>query len=207
MRLRVVDFETTGAQGSEVIEAGVVDLERSAGGWGIRGIRSQFFKPCGPVSAQARAVHHIPDGAFCDAMPANAETLEAFLRKDEPVHAYVAHHAEFERSFLPTLSTSTWICTVKAARRAWPQAPGHSNQVLRYWLGLDLEPTLALPAHRAGPDAFVTAHILQQLLETETVETLVEWTTQPVVVSFDKYKIESWCDVPFDYLQRMLSEN
>lgn len=33
MRLRVVDFETTGAQGSEVIEAGVVDVELADGEW------------------------------------------------------------------------------------------------------------------------------------------------------------------------------
>ena len=204
MRLRVLDFETTGGQGREVIEAATVDLEPSVGGWQVGGIRSQLFRPDGPVSVQARAVHHIPDSMLRDATPASTDIIEAFLCEGAPVHTYVAHHAEFERSFLPTLSNANWICTAKTSRRAWPLAPSYSNQVLRYWLGLNLDPEMALPAHRAGPDAYVTAHILQQLLAAEALETLVEWSGQPSVVSFGKHKGKPWSEVPHTYLEWMV---
>lgn len=206
MRLRVVDFETTGAEGSEVIEAGIVDLSRADGQWCIGQPRSRFFRPNGEVSVEARAVHHITDLALRTAVPAAAEVVETYLDEGPGVDAFVAHHAAFECSFLPRLAKRTWICTAKTSRRAWPQAPGHSNQVLRYWLKLDLDPSLALPAHRAGPDAYVTAHILKNLLETETVETLLEWTTQPAVVSFGKHKGRPWDEVPSAYLQWMMGE-
>jgi len=79
MRLRVVDFETTGAEGSEVIEAGFVDVERCEGDWRIGEPQSQFFSPSGVVSVQARAVHHIPDAAFQGAPRSSPEAVERYL--------------------------------------------------------------------------------------------------------------------------------
>jgi len=207
MLLRVVDFETTGGEGSQVVEVGVVDVIGEGSDWCIGSPRTLLLKPTEPISPQARAVHHIEDYALSMAPTSSVEAVERFIRGDKVPDVLVAHHCDFERSFLGDLADARWACTVKAARKAWPQAPGYANQVLRYWLDMDLEPALALPAHRAGPDAFVTAHILQQLLETETVEILVEWTTQPEVVSFGKHKRKSWGDVPLDYLQWMMSED
>ncbi len=43
------------------------------------------------------------------------------------------------------------------AMHVWPDAPRHSNQVLRYWRNLVLDNALAMLPHRAGPDAWVTA--------------------------------------------------
>lgn len=207
MRLRVVDFETTGAQGSEVIEAAFVDVDLMGAEWRVGLPTAKLYRPRGVVSVHARAVHHICDADFDSADASSAESVERFLSQGPAVDAFVAHHAEFERSFLPSLSNAPWICTAKSARRAWPQAVGHSNQLLRYWLDLRLDPALALPAHRAGPDAYVTAHILQQLLLTESADTLIEWTTQPSVVSFGKHKGQPWSEVPSGYLQWMMSEN
>ena len=51
------------------------------------------------------------------------------------------------------------------ALRVWPEAPRHSNQVLRYWRGMRLDHARAMPPHRAGPDAWVTAHILADLAQ------------------------------------------
>ncbi len=207
MRLRVVDFETTGAQGSEVIEAGFVDVELAEGKWRVAPPVTKLFRPEGSVMVQARAVHHISDAELAPAEASSVAAIEQLLSQGTRAHAFVAHHAEFEKSFLPSLQSASWICTAKSARRAWPRAPGYSNQVLHYWLDLKLDPALALPAHRAGPDAYVTAHILQQLLLTLTANTLIDWTTQPSMVSFGKHKGQPWSEVPSGYLQWITSEN
>ena len=49
----------------------------------------------------------------------------------------------------------------------------HSNQVLRYWLGLRLDADLAMPPHRAGPDAYVTAHLLLRMMALASVEQMI----------------------------------
>jgi exodeoxyribonuclease X len=76
---------------------------------------------------------------------------------------------------------------------------------LRYWLrpkGLD--PVIASMPHRALPDAYVTAFILRELLELATVEELVAWTIEPVLlprVTFGRYRGCRWDEVPVDYLE------
>ena len=75
------------------------------------------------------------------------------------------------------------ICTYKAAIRVWPEAPGHSNQALRYWLKpRDFRSEFASPVHRAQPDAFVTSLILCELLRVATVDDLIAWTDEPVLL-------------------------
>jgi exodeoxyribonuclease X len=92
--------------------------------------------------------------------------------------------------------------------RAWADAPGHSNQVLRYWIGLDthagFDRKSAALAHRAEADAYVTAWLLMTLLTVATVDQLVAWTQEPRVyprLTFGKHKGQRWSEVPVDYLQ------
>jgi exodeoxyribonuclease X len=77
--------------------------------------------------------------------------------------------------------------------------------MLRYWLGLDLDARYAMPPHRAGPDAFVTAHILVELLRAGTkIEDMVRWSSGRALlprINFGKHKGAKWGDVPADYLQ------
>ena len=64
--------------------------------------------------------------------------------------------------------------------RLWPDSPSFSNQVLRYWRkpeGIDHE--RGLPAHRAFPDAYVTAFHLRDMLNEASVAQLIEWSNQP----------------------------
>ena len=96
--------------------------------------------------------------------------------------ALAAHHASFEQHYCtPALTRSAdWICTWKCAMRLWPDSPSFSNQVLRYWKrpdGLDHE--RGLPAHRAFPDAYVTAHLLRDQLNQVGLAQLREWSSLP----------------------------
>jgi exodeoxyribonuclease X len=165
----------------------------------------------GDIPAQARAVHHIsPDdvrpgapGVVC-----REEWVRGMLSAVDLDTVYAAHNAAFDKKFLPEFDIP-WICTYRCAMHIWPDAPGHSNQVLRYHLGV--EPPAAmlkdLAPHRALYDAAVTAGILQFMLREHTVEDLLRFTSSPVLlrtVRFGKHRGELWKDVPVDYCRWIL---
>jgi exodeoxyribonuclease X len=124
--------------------------------------------------------------------------------------AVVAHNADFEGQWYTeeVLGGIPLTCTFKASLRVWPDAPSHSNSALRYWRGLlDLPDDRAMPPHRAGPDAFVTAHLLIELLAAGmTLDHLLAWSRAPKCypkVNFGKHRGAKWADVPADYLEWM----
>jgi exodeoxyribonuclease X len=215
MRLRVIDIETTGdAPLAEIIEIGSVDVFPHAGAWGITRPDARLFRPLHGIPPETMAVHHITGDAFGSESPVcSPERLKlAIMGNGEPPDVLVAHNSVFEQSFIgETITAGTpWICTYKSALRAWPDAPRHSNQVLRYWLGLKLDPDLAMPPHRAAPDAYVTAHILMDLLKVVSVDEMVAWTQEPKllpVVPFGKHRGLKWPGVPIDYLQWIFSQD
>src|SRR5581483_118551 len=113
--------------------------------------------------------------------------------------------AHFDSKFVPL--EGEWICTWRCARHLWPDAPSHSNQTLRYWIKhLDFYANMegrAMPPHKALPDAWVTAHVLMEMLKVKTVEELVALTKAPILlktVHFGKHRGEEWAKVPRDYL-------
>jgi len=70
----------------------------------------------------------------------------------------------------------TWKC----ALRLWPQLASFSNQMLRYQRKPDgLIHELGLPAHRALPDAYVTAHHLRDMLNAASLDQLLTWSREP----------------------------
>lgn len=88
-------------------------------------------------------------------------------------------------------------------------APRHSNQVLRYWRNLTLDNALAMPPHRAGPDAWVTAHLFADLCQFATMEQMLAWTQEPrpmPSLTFGKHRGETWAEIPSDYLQWMVGQ-
>jgi exodeoxyribonuclease X len=158
------------------------------------------------------AVHHITESDFTADTPVCSEDrLRLAVFGGSTPDVLVAHNCSFERMFIPDTATNgmPWICTLKVALRVWPNAPGHSNQILRYWRGLNLDAALAMPPHRAGPDAWVTAHLLAELLKEASVEQMIAWTAEPKLlpkVPFGKHRNLSWSDVPADYLEWMVGK-
>jgi len=212
MRLRVVDLETSGGdRTAEIIEVGIVDVVRDGAGWKALPPVTKLFRPRGEISVHAMAVHHITPDDFHEADPHCDEyALRAMFA--EPADVMVAHAANFERGFIADTAHGglPWICTVRSAKAVWPQAPGHSNQVLRYWRQLKLDPALANPAHRAGPDAWVTAHLLIDLLKEATVEQMIQWTREPRrldKIPFGKHRGSRWTEAPADYLRWMAGQS
>src|SRR5262245_25865334 len=61
--------------------------------------------------------------------------------------SYMRFRNAFQRQWLTEgWPEVPWLCTYKSALRAWPDAPRHSNSVLRYWLGIDIPPDPLMPA-------------------------------------------------------------
>ena len=211
MRLRVIDIETSGGTPSEIIEIGAVDVVVGPSGWVAEPPRAKLFKPLRPMSFHAIAVHHLTADMLAGYDPCDHETLNAFINDGGRPDYLVAHSAAFESAHIPPEATGgiDWLCTAKSAKRAWPEAPGHSNQVLRYWRDLRLDPALAMPAHRAAPDAWVTAHLLIDLLKTATVESMFEWSHAPrdlTRIPFGKHRGKPWSAAPSSYLQWLIAE-
>lgn len=209
MLFRCIDFETTGLPedegGAAICEIGWCDVVIHETGMPaeIGSPRAVLCNPGRPIPPVARAVHHISD-IDLDSAPPPAEALRALA--DGPPTYFVAHNAKFEQAFFDG-GDVPWICTYKVAVRLWPESPTHSNQVLRYWLGLDIaDQSAAMPPHRAGPDAYVTAHILARAIENTVVSVadMVRWSSGPALlprVTFGKHRGAKWEDVPADYLE------
>jgi exodeoxyribonuclease X len=208
--LRVVDIETTGAAPpAEIIEFGRVDVAADHDAWRIGRPMTRLYPPLNGIPAETMAVHHITEADFdADAPVCTEERLRLAVWGGAQPDVLVAHNCSFERAFVSESITGPlpWICTYKAALRAWPEEPRHSNQVLRYWRGLRLDAALAMPPHRAGPDAYVTAHLLVELLAVATVKEMIAWTKEPKfmpAIPFGKHRGLIWQEAPIDYLQWM----
>ena len=202
--IRVIDFETTGAEPpAEVYEVGICDIDAET-----RAISAPVSWLCGVSSMppEVRAVHHI-SLADCAGQPPFDE-----FRLPAGAAVIVAHNADFEKKFIRC--TLPILCTYKEALRAWPDAPTHSNGGLRYWLedqGLvSPDHDLTQPAHRAGPDAYVTAHILVALMNAgHTCREMIAWTKEPRLLPtcpIGKFRGKPWAEVEGGFLGWMLRQ-
>ncbi len=206
--IRVIDFETTGTEppAAEVCEVGICDVN-------IEDARIDLPVTwlCGVAAMppEVRAVHHI-SLSECEGQP-RFEAGQMF-QLHGAVDAIAAHNAEFETKFFN--SPVPVICTYKAALRVWPHAPAHNNGALRYWLedqGLIApQHDLTQPAHRAGPDAYVTAHILLALFNAGATERdMIAWTNEPRLLPtcpIGKFRGKPWSEVEAGFLGWMLRQ-
>ena len=203
--IRVIDFETTGTEPpAEVCEVGICDLHLED-----RRIYAPVSWLCGveTMPKEVRAVHHISllECAGKPAFDANRVLVPGLA-------AIAAHNADFETKFFQ--SSLPVICTYKAALRVWPKAPSHSNGALRYWLedqgAISPDHVLTQPAHRAGPDAYVTAHVLLALFSSgATGRDMAAWTKEPRLLPtcpLGKFRGKPWSEVEAGFLGWMLRQ-
>ena len=203
--LRVIDVETTGMSPADsyVIEIASIDLTKD----GIVNPMQTFVSlPEGvSVPANISAITHIIDDDIQGA-PAFHEAIERFKGAD----FLVSHNSSFDSQFIPF---GPWICTYKCALRAWPDLEIHSNQGLRYALGLVAPfgiPREDIKPHRADSDVIVTAAIFHALLKKGvTFAQMKAWTAEPAHfprLTFGKHRGTKWNDVPTDYLDWMANK-
>ena len=212
-RLRVIDLETTGMEPpAEIVEFGRADVAVDGDRVTIERPMARLYRPLHGIPPEAMAVHHITEAEFADdTAVCTPDRLRLAVWGGSAPDVRVAHNAEFEQTFITPAASDAlpWTCTYKAALYVWPDAPRHSNQVLRYWRGLKLDPGLAMPPHRAGPDTWVTAHLLKDLLGFASIDQMIAWTAEPrpmPTLPFGKHKGAAWADAPLDYLEWMVRQ-
>jgi exodeoxyribonuclease X len=206
MIIHVLDVETTGLEPEKddaVVQIAACLVAGNFSGWFVADdpIES-FVNPHRTIPATASGVHHIIDADVAGA-PDLGPALDLVLGPSwqSTVEICCAHHCRFDMGFLPMLKDRKWVDTYRCSLHVWPDAPAHSNQVLRYWLGLDLPRT---GAHNAASDVIVTAHILCRLLAERSVEDLLRLSQKAVLmkkVGFGMHYGELWTDVPISYLE------
>jgi len=182
-RIRVIDLETAGNAATDVCEIGWQDVvQQPDGRWLLdEGRGARYVNPGKPITPETMAVHHILDRQVAGA-PFWKELAPSVLQPAGGVLALAAHRAAFEQRYCtPRLSGGArWICTWKCALRLWPSLMSFSNQMLRYQrMPEGLVHEIGLPAHRAMPDAYVTAHHLRDMLNESSVEQLIAWSAEP----------------------------
>lgn len=214
MRLCVLDTETCGLEPTDqFVELASMTWDHP---YNPRSTPITYFEelanPQMPISPGAKATHHLQERDLIDARPPALvlASMDAFIG---PIDYYVAHNAPYDRGVLaladPSYLQRPWIDTVRCAQHIWPEAPGHSNQVLRYWLELEVETPPGLYPHRALYDVIVTAHLLFEMLKTKTPDELFTMSTQPAVLykcAFGKHKGVLWKNVPKDYLSWVIKQ-
>lgn len=207
---RSVDLETSAMEGGEVVEIGWTDVffDTESRECGVADPKSKLFGITRPMAPGAQGTHHITPEQLDGLPPCTPQDLREVIAG---VDFLIAHNCAYEQAFFTpeVVGEARWLCTFKGALRAWREAPEHNLQALKYWRGLKLDPALALPAHRAGPDAYVGAHIMAELVKTETVNDLVKWTKAPRyyrACPIGKHRGQAWSDIPHSYLTWMMSQ-
>ncbi len=217
----VVDVETTGldANVEHVIELAALRFSDDA----IVNSYSTYVGTERDIPPEVSAIHGITrsDVEFAPAWSDVQRRLVSFMRPGELV---VAHHAEFDRAFLPCLGSHMWTCSERFARHLWPSAPAYKNQVLRHYLGLTPKDRRADNlAHRAFDDARITGLLFDREVREygrrwrdasrygkPTVEAIVDFIASPLAVNIFRYG-RKWYgaridEIPVDYLAWVLAD-
>lgn len=205
--IRVVDTETSAMDDpAEMVEIGWTDVRLFLAGWQIEsGPHSVLVNPGMAITFPAMAVHHITEADA--AQGENPDEVRARIVKGADI--LCAHNVSFDSRFVRGHNLP-WICTFKAARTAWPELQSHKNGSIRYERGLCLGDSRTEPSHRAGPDTWVTAHILLDLLKIYQPETLIEMTGKPVTlikIDFGEHSGKRFSEIPDSYLDWILNKS
>lgn len=173
MRALVIDTETTGidCKVDTVLELAGVDP------FGSYQYETLCYWP-GEIPCEAKAVHHLTEEEVSNPnLPTFGRAVKDMLAGCVPDYM-IAHNAPFDRGFFEAEGFEPgavrWIDTLRCAKHLIPEAPGFSNQVLRYYLKLDVGVPEGLAPHRALYDTIVTAELFLHLYYMTPVPTLEE---------------------------------
>lgn len=172
-----------------------------------------LVNPMRSIPPEVRAIHHITPADVVGA-PSEEEAWRMFLdsfpdtvgSKPEPI-VLVAHNAKFDAGFVSRIAPAFecyYVDTLKCAYVTFVDSPSFGNQVLRYYLELEIDVPPTLFPHRALYDCIVTRGIFRELLKHHSLRELVQISSGPVLlprVFFGKHKGKTWDQVDYGYLK------
>lgn len=203
--LRIIDFETTGIPSEDnphsVVEAAFIDIDAETK-QEVSNYKT-LVVPTTDMDLEARAVHHIShEEATGKGLRWAIVASKIEEKSDDQVIVYVAHNADYEKNFFNP-DGALWIDTYKVALKLYPDAPKHSNQVLKYFLDIR-DADNHHPPHRALPDCRVTSKILIKMADKIKLNEMIHISKQPPYLTkmpFGKHYGEKFEDIPHDYLR------
>ncbi len=172
----VVDVETTGTsadRGDRITEIAVVRVRNGEAAT----VFESLINPERPIPPYITALTQITWDMVKDA-PRFGEVCDQLLGVLEG-HVFVAHNASFDWRFVSAevrratgraLEGRT-LCTVRMARRLLPQLRRRNLDSVTYHYGIEIG-----ARHRAGGDAYATAHVLIRLLADARARGCGTWT-------------------------------
>ena len=209
MIILTADTETTGVdKEAKMVELGFVELDKELNKLGSF---ESLVDPGKHIPFGASAVHHILD-EHVETAPTVDELFDIVLKDRDFSDVWlVCHNIIFDIRFLsPFMNVTKQICTLRAAKRVYPEAESFTLMGLAYWLKLPLPPQGE--AHRALFDVEVTAELLKRILKDSnmTLDELAEILNKPQRVEkmpFGKWKGTKLSEVPASYITWSLKQD
>ena len=195
MKIKIIDTETSCLNGS-ILEVGAVSVDNT---FKLVSTHEHLISPPDGtvINPKAMEVHGITY-EMLEGKPYFEEVAEEY----NDAEVYIAHNYNFDKRMLTkadkSFSKKKWLCTLKIARMAYPDAPSYKLMELFSYLGLDKGWTYSGTAHRALYDCMVTYEVLKHIAKTlgvSTVEELIEASTPNVATmkcGFKKYRGVPW---------------
>lgn len=217
MLIRVIDCETCGKEPDiRLVEVGWTNLvpiyhaDDVPHHWEIDAPKAILCDPGVPIDPESCSIHHIVD-AMVSGMWTPKEAIEQGYYNAPREAIIAAHYADGDRKMMDdSQNRFPWIDTYKVAVHLARNAPAYKLQVLRYWLKLDIDPQLGYPAHRAGPDSYVTAVMLMRMLTKLSPQEMIDISSRPAFLPrlfFGKHTEMPIAEVPSSYLNWILSQH
>lgn len=202
----LADTETTGLKNAKVCEVAWIEVDEDMS---IIESVCSLIDPQAPIEPGASGVHNITNS-----MVEDEPTMDEFFYtvKDNPLDGnvvLVCHNIQFDwpllRPYIPTPVGK--MCTLRLARKIYPEADNHKLNTLRYYLNLD-----GGQEHSAGGDVAILYSLLSHMVLTTgmTLPELLVMADQPIDVpkmTFGKHKDKALKDVPKDYFQWLLKQD
>jgi exodeoxyribonuclease X len=187
MKIYCVDTETTGLDPmtDQVCEIAAVEVSPKDGS--ILDVQSARLKITKSIPPEVSAVTGIVDADLVD-----AEEQSKIVEMLDDADVIACHNVAFDRLFLepvlPRAKLIRWVCTLRLAKRAFPDAASHKLQALRYMMGwlerAGYSREYLSTAHAAENDTVVCALFFRHFYEMADydVDRLVKGTNDPIML-------------------------
>jgi len=200
---------------AEIVEAGFVIREND--GWTIF---QELHKPIDrKIPPKVESICYITNKMVEDKLPFvdSSKIFQSVI--DGYANGYlVAHNHFYDMKVLGNhgidTSKHTWICTWRMVKKIFNGLPDIEETNLPYLrFALELDVPIDMYCHRAGNDSFITAKLLEILVDLMETTSLLDlelpygpqiakWAAEPIIydrMPFGKHKGELMVDIPKSY--------